>query len=157
MLPVFSFSDLLDVSWVGHPNWFYKISKFSLPLINSEYNPNCYFLSNLDKYPDDLENYVLKPLFSFAGSGVKIDVDEEMLDNIKDKSNFILQKKVDYIPIIETPDGKSKAEIRMMFIWKDTPLLVNNLLRSSKGKMMGVDFNKNQSWIGSNTIFHPCE
>jgi len=151
----FSFSDELDVTWVGHPNWFYKISKFSLPQIKSDYNPPCYYLSDLKDYPENLHEYVLKPLFSFAGSGVVIDLNNEILDNIKDKSNFILQKKVDYVPLIQTPEGKSKAEIRMMFIWNEEPLLVNNLLRSSKGKMMGVDFNKNQTWIGSNTIFHP--
>lgn len=151
----FSFSDDLDISWVGHPNWFYKISKFSLPLIKSNYSPECHYLSDLEKYPNDLENYVLKPLFSFAGSGVIIDVNKEILDKIKDKSNYILQKKVEYASLIQTPDGMAKAEIRMMYIWNDKPMLVNNLLRTSKGKMMGVDFNKNQTWIGSNTIFHP--
>lgn len=151
----FDFSEELDVVWVGHPNWFYKISKFSLPEIKIKYSPDCFFLSEMENYPDDLENYVLKPLFSFAGSGVIIDVTKNILDEIKDKSNFILQKKVNYVPLIQTPDGKSKVEIRMMYIWNEKPLLVNNLLRSSKGKMMGVDFNKNQLWIGSNTIFHP--
>jgi hypothetical protein len=151
----FSFSDDLDITWVGHPNWFYKISKFSLPQIKSRYSPDCYYLSDLQSYPEDLENYVLKPLFSFAGSGVIIDINKETLDTITDKSNYILQKKVNYIPLIQTPEGKAKAEIRMMYIWNDKPMLVNNLLRTSKGKMMGVDFNKNQTWIGSNTIFHP--
>jgi hypothetical protein len=151
----YNLNDNLDVTWVGHPNWFYKISKFSLPLINSKYSPKCYYLSDLEKYPDDLENYVLKPLFSFAGSGVVIDVTKEILDKIKDKENYILQKKVNYEPLIKTPNGYAKAEIRMMFIWNEEPLLVNNLLRTSKGKMMGVDFNKNQTWIGSNTVFHP--
>ncbi len=95
--------------------------------------------------------------FLFAGSGVKIDINQETLDAIEDKTNYILQRKVEYAPLIQTPEGKSKAEIRMMLIWNEKPLLVNNLLRSSKGKMMGVDFNKNQSWIGSNTIFHPID
>ena len=151
----FDFKDELDVEWVGHPNWFYRISKFSLPEIKSKYSPQCFYLSDLNKYPNDLENYVLKPLFSFAGSGVVIDVTKELLNSIKDKENFILQRKVEYFPLIETPEGKSKAEIRMMFIWNEKPILVNNLLRTSKGKMMGVDFNKNQTWIGSNTVYHP--
>ena len=151
----FSFQDDLDVTWVGHPNWFYRISKFSLPIIKGKYCPKCFYLSDLDKYPDDLENYVLKPLYSFAGSGVIVDLDKNNLDNIKDKSNYILQQKVEYAPLIQTPDVKSKAEIRMMYLWNEDPILVNNLLRTSKGKMMGVDFNKNQTWIGSNTIFHP--
>ncbi len=151
----YNIKDDLDVTWVGHPNWFYKISKYSLPKIKSKYSPECYYLSDLEKYPDDLENYVLKPLFSFAGSGVVIDITKDTLDKIKDKENFILQKKVDYVPLIKTPNGFAKAEIRMMYIWNDEPVLVNNLLRTSKGKMMGVDFNKNQTWIGSNTVFHP--
>ncbi|MCB9209645.1 MAG: hypothetical protein H6610_05010 [Ignavibacteriales bacterium] len=151
----FSFKDDLDVTWIGHPNWFYKISKFSLPLIKNKYSPPCFYLNDLEKLPEDLENYVLKPLFSFAGSGVVIDLTKDILNNIEDKSNYILQKKVNYEPIIKTPDGFAKAEIRMMYIWNDKPMLVNNLLRTSKGKMMGVDFNKNQTWIGSSTIFHP--
>ncbi len=151
----FNFKDELDIEWVGHPNWFYRISKFSLPEIKSKFNPECYYLSNLNEYPEDLENYVLKPLFSFAGSGVVIDVTKELLNSIRDKENYILQRKVDYLPLIETPEGKAKAEIRMMYIWNEKPVLVNNLLRTSKGKMMGVDFNKNQTWIGSNTIYHP--
>jgi len=151
----YNLNDDLDVTWVGHPNWFYKISKFSLPQIKSQYSPDCFYLSDLEKYPDDLENYVLKPLFSFAGAGVVIDITKDTLDKIKDKENYILQKKVEYVPLIKTPNGYAKAEIRMMYIWDKEPILVNNLLRTSKGKMMGVDFNKNQTWIGSNTVFHP--
>ncbi len=151
----FDFRDELDVEWVGHPNWFFRISKHTLPYLKSKYAPECYFLNELEYYPDDLNNFVLKPLFSFAGSGVIVDVTKETLDSITDKNNFILQRKVDYTPIIRTPDGYSKAEIRMMFLWDEEPVLVNNLLRTSKGKMMGVDFNKNQTWIGSNIVYHP--
>lgn len=150
----FDFRDDLNIKWVGHPNWFYRISKFSLPEINSKYSPQSFYLNELDYFPLDLENYVLKPLFSFAGSGVIIDISKEILDSIKDRHNYIIQKKVDYFPLIKTPQGNAKAEIRMMYVWNDKPILVNNLLRTSKGKMMGVDFNKNQTWIGSNTVYH---
>lgn len=154
----FNFKDEIDVEWAGHPNWFFKISKFSLPQLKGTYVPECYFLNELEKYPDNLNDFVLKPLFSFAGLGVEVDVTKEKLDAIDNKSNFILQQKVDYVPLIETPDGFSKVEIRMMFLWKDKnekPLLVNNLIRTSKGKMMGVDFNKNKTWIGSSIAYHP--
>ncbi len=146
----------LHVSWAGHPNWFFKISKHSLPLLKSKYVPECYYLNELEEYPDDLSSYVLKPLFSFAGLGVKVDITRKLLDEIKDKENYILQRKVDYVPVIETPDNElSKIEIRMMFIWQDQPILVNNLVRMSKGKMMGVDFNKNKTWVGSSCAYHP--
>lgn len=151
----FDIDEDLDVTWVGHPNWFFKISKHTLPLIQSEFCPPCYYLSALDRYPDDLENYVLKPLFSFAGSGVEIDISARRLDELPDHENYILQRKVEYTPFLETPDEKAKAEIRLMFIWDDQPRLVNNLIRVSKGKMMGVDFNRNKSWIGSSLAFHP--
>lgn len=150
----FNFKDDLQVEWAGHPNWFFKISKYSLPIIKSEYAPRCFFLNELKEYPADLENYVLKPLYSFAGSGVIIDVTIENLESITDKQNYILQKKVTYAPLIKTPDEYAKAEIRMMFLWIDKPVLVNNLVRISKGKMMGVDFNKNKTWIGANIAFH---
>jgi len=167
----FNFTDELDVEWVGHPNWFFKISKHSLPFLKSEFVPPCYFMDDLDKYPDDLENYVLKPLYSFAGLGVEVDVTPKLLDKISDKSNlpavrqgYILQKKIEYAPLIKTPDGYSKAEIRMMFLWparrslseggRDKPMLVNNLVRMSKGKMMGVAFNKDKTWVGSSLAYH---
>jgi hypothetical protein len=102
----------------------------------------------------DLQNYVLKPLFSFAGLGIEIDLNKEMLDSITDRNNYILQQKVEYAPLIETPDGYSKVEIRMMFLWENKPVLVNNLVRMSKGKMMGVDFNKNKTWVGSSVAYH---
>jgi hypothetical protein len=154
----FDFRDEIDAEWAGHPNWFFKISKFSLPLLMGNYVPECYFLNELEKYPELLSDFVLKPLFSFAGLGVDIDVTKEKLDAIENKCNYILQQKVDYAPLIETPDGFSKVEIRMMFLWEnknEKPVLVNNLIRTSKGKMMGVDFNKNQSWIGSSIAYHP--
>lgn len=150
----FSFQDELDVEWAGHPNWFYKISKHSLPFIKSNYAPECFKLSELNNYPGDLENYVLKPLFSFAGSGVKLDFTEKDLEEIENRENYILQQKVNYEPFIITPDGNATCEIRMMFIWIDKPLLVNNLVRVSKGKMMGVDYNKGKNWIGSSAAFH---
>lgn len=154
----FNFKDEIDVEWAGHPNWFFKISKFSLPLLKGDYVPKCYFLNEIKNYPDNLSDFVLKPLFSFAGLGVEIEVTKEKLDAIENKSNYILQQKVDYAPLISTPDGFSKAEIRMMFLQPEgssKPLLVNNLIRTSKGKMMGVDFNKNKTWIGSSIAYHP--
>jgi len=151
----FQFTDELDVTWVGHPNWYFKISKYSLPFIHSKYAPQTHFLNEIQKYPDGLQDYVLKPLFSFAGSGVEVDVTKERLDSIADKENYILQKKIEYAPLVLTPDGFSKAEIRMMFIWKDNPMLVNNLVRMSKGKMMGVDYNKGKTWVGSSLAYHP--
>jgi hypothetical protein len=153
----FDFKDELDITWAGHPNWFFRISKFSLPMLKNKYSPDCYFLNELNKYPSDLKDFVLKPLFSFAGAGVEVDVTKELLDSIPDKTNYILQKKIEYAPLIKTPDGFSKVEIRMMFLWKDKPVLVNNLIRMSKGKMMGVDFNKNKTWVGSSVAFHPSE
>jgi hypothetical protein len=151
----FNFRDDLNVQWAGHPNWFFKISKYSLPFLKGKYSPRCYFLNELDTYPDDLGRFVLKPLFSFAGLGVEVDVTKEMLDKVSDRSNYILQEKVDYAPLIETPDGFAKVEVRLMFLWDDKPLLATNLVRTSKGKMMGVDFNKNKTWVGSNLAYHP--
>jgi|ERR1051326_156504 hypothetical protein len=150
----FRFTDDLDVKWIGHPNWYFKISKHTLPFVTSPYAPPCTFLDNFDAHSEDLAGYVLKPLYSFAGAGVRLDVTRELLDSIHDKRNYILQKKVDYAPLIETPDGWSKAEIRMMFIWQDRPLLVNSLVRMSKGSMMGVAFNKDKTWVGSSVGYH---
>lgn len=150
----FSFRDELNVEWVPHPNWFYRISKYSLPFLKNKYVPETNFLSDVNKYPGDLENYVLKPLFSFAGAGVVFDVTKKILDGITDRENYILQKKINYEPVIETPNEPAKAELRLLFIHKGgKPYLVNNLVRLSKGKMMGVDFNKEKTWVGSSLAY----
>lgn len=140
----------LDVEWITHPNWFYRISKFTLPFLKSEFVPETHFLNELKKLPGDLENYVLKPLFSFAGKGVIIDIVPEDLENIPDPENWILQKKVVYEPVIKSPDALVKAEIRLLYIWPDgeEPRLCINLVRLSKGKMIGVSYNSNMDWVG---------
>jgi hypothetical protein len=152
----FNFTDDVNVEWVGHPNWFFRISKYTLPLFDSPYAPKSYFLSDLKEIPSDLENYVLKPLFSFAGMGVKINVTPADIEAIEDKENYILQKKVNYYPIIETPSGPAKIEIRMMVVWRDgdeKPIVVNNICRMSKGEMVGVRYNKDKDWVGGTVCF----
>jgi hypothetical protein len=145
----FDFRDDLDVVWLAHPNWFFKISKFTLPFLKSKYAPPTQFLDKISAIPSDLENYVLKPLFSFAGAGVKFDVSKQDIDNVKDKSNYILMKKVHYYPIVQTLDIPAKVEVRMLLFNIGGKLeLVTNLIRLSKGKMMGVDFNKGLDWVG---------
>ncbi len=145
-----------DVEWVPHPNWFYRISKFTLPFIHNANVPNTYFLNELKQVPADLENYVLKPLFSFAGMGVVIDVTKDDIDGVKDPENWILQRKVQYADVIETPDVPAKAEIRLFYFWKDgwaRPKAVHNLSRLSKGKMIGTRYNKDKEWVGGSVAF----
>ncbi len=152
----FSFSEELDVEWVGHPNWFYRISKYCLPLLKSRCVPNTFFLKDLDTWPKDLQNYVLKPLYSFAGSGVVIDLNPEVLDAITDPENYILQRKVEYAAVIKSPDDKVKCEIRMLMLWPkgaEKPEILNNLVRMSKGKMVGVKYNKDKTWVGGSVGF----
>lgn len=152
----FYFKDEVDVEWVGHPNWFFRISKYTMPLFKSRYVPECFYLNELESYPEDLENYVLKPLYSFAGSGVKLSIGAKDLDEIKDKENFILQRKVNYEPVIETPSGPAKFEIRMLMLWeagKPNVRIVNNLVRLSKGEMVGVRYNKDKDWVGGSVAF----
>ncbi|MGL6266664.1 MAG: hypothetical protein ACRC2O_02020, partial [Chitinophagaceae bacterium] len=147
----------LELEWVPHPNWFYRISKFTLPYIRHPYVPPTFFLNEVKEIPADLENYVLKPLFSFAGQGVVIDVSKADIEGIKDPENWILQKKVKYAGIIQTPDEPAKAEMRMMYIWKDgdaRPVLATNLARLSKGKMIGVRYNKDKEWVGASVCYY---
>ncbi|HLP36528.1 hypothetical protein [Lacibacter sp.] len=146
----------LDVEWVPHPNWFYRISKFTLPFIDHPYVPETFFLNEIKQLPSDLSNYVLKPLFSFAGQGVIIDVTQEDIDAIKDPENFILQRKVKYADVVETPDDHAKVEIRMMYVWPDgdeRPHAAINLARMSKGKMIGVRYNKDKTWVGGSVAY----
>lgn len=153
----FDFRDEVDVQWITHPNWFFKISKFLLPLLHHQYVPKSYFLH---EFPADekLENFVLKPLFSFAGSGVNLNPTKEITEAITDKENYILQRKVDYAPIFEDINGEfSKAEIRLLYIWRENderPILLENLGRMTKAAMVNVDFNKKDAiWIGGSNVF----
>ena len=148
--------DDLDVEWVAHPNWFYRISKFTMPLLKSVFVPETFYLSELKSIPSDLENYVLKPLFSFSGQGVLIDVTPDDINRISDKENWILQQKVNYAEAIRSPEGGVKCEIRMMYLWPDgdsRPTLATNLSRMSRGKMIGVRYNKDFTWVGGNIAF----
>jgi hypothetical protein len=152
----FHFQDNLDVKWIAHPNWYYRISKHSLPFLKTSYTSPAFFA---DEFPanDKIDNYVLKPLYSFAGLGVDMEPTRKKLSALKNPHEWILQKKVEYASFVPTINGpKSKAELRMMFVWPEQgePILVNNLVRMSQGKMMGVDFNKDKTWVGSSIALH---
>ncbi|MEM0992500.1 MAG: hypothetical protein AAGI49_05655 [Bacteroidota bacterium] len=153
----FLFTEEHDVEWIGHPNWFFRISKHTLPLLGHiPYVPNSFFLSDIDHIPEDLHNYVLKPLYSFSGTGVIINLNRYDFDSIKDPENYILQRKVTYAPVVETPNVPAKCEIRMLTIWergKARPIMVNNLARLSKGEMIGVKYNKDKDWVGGSVGF----
>jgi hypothetical protein len=153
----FRFTDDLDVEWAGHPNWYFRMSKFSLPFLHHECVPKTSFLDRVEPLPPDLENYVVKPLFSFAGLGVILKPTKEDLANIPkaQRSQYILQERMDFAPIIETPFGGTKAEIRIMYIWLDELLPVMTIVRMGRGMMMGVDHNKNMEWVGSSAGFYP--
>jgi hypothetical protein len=156
----FSFQEELEIVWIGHPNWYFRISKHSLPFLKSLYSSSAFFA---DEFPTDksISDFVLKPLYSFAGLGVDMEPNRKKLAALSKPREWILQEKVQYAEFVRTPDGpKSKAEIRMMFIWPDDepdPILVNNLVRMSQGKMMGVDFNKDKTWVGSSIALHERE
>ncbi|UAM98986.1 hypothetical protein K8354_03960 [Polaribacter litorisediminis] len=152
----FDFLDEVDVTWIGHPNWFYRISKYTMPLLKGEFVPKSYYLDQLEAIPEDLENYVLKPLYSFAGAGVQIHVTRKMIDDIANKSNYLLQEKVAYASVVETMDNPAKCEVRMMLLHNsktNKTEIVSNLIRLSKGEMVGVKYNKDKTWVGGTTGF----
>jgi hypothetical protein len=152
----FNLTDELDVEWAGHPNWYFRMSKFSLPFLRHECVPKTSFLDRVEPVPQDLENYVIKPLFSFAGLGVILKPTKADLANIPKgkRSQYILQERMQFEPVIETPLGGTKAEIRIMYIWLDELLPVMTIVRMGRGLMMGVDHNKNMQWVGSSAGFY---
>lgn len=154
----FTFTDDVDVTWVGHPNWFFRISKYTMPFLTGPNVPESRFVDSFGgNFPADLENYVLKPLFSFAGSGVNLHPTLDDLRAIENGREYLLQRKVAYVPVIETPDGsKVKCEIRMLYAWPEgdaRPTLLTNLARLSRGEMIGVRFNKDFTWVGGSACF----
>jgi hypothetical protein len=155
----FDLTSRIDVSWAGHPNWYFRWSKHCLPELRHPTVPEAVLLSDLREAPADLERWVLKPLFSFAGSGVKVEVTPEDLAAVPEeqRAHTLLMRKVDYAPVIETTDGEhSKVEVRVMFIWRNgKPFPVTTLARLSQGKMMGVNYNKDKTWVGSSGCLWP--
>jgi hypothetical protein len=145
-----------DVEWVPHPDWFYRVSKYTLPLLRHPHIPETWFLDEVKALPGDLSAFVLKPLFSFAGQGVVIDLGPADIEAVEDPSRWILQRKVRYADAVETPDGPAKVEVRMMYLWRHgdaRPMAATNLARLSKGKMIGVRYNRDREWVGGSVAY----
>ena len=147
----FDWRDDLDVEWAGHPNWYFRISKFSIPYLHHRSVPKTWFLDRLEQIPADLENYALKPLYSFAGLGVVIAPTKPDIAAIpaEKRPDYILQERMHFEPVIETPFGGTKAEVRVMYIWLEELTPVLTIIRMGRGLMMGVDHNKNMEWVGA--------
>jgi hypothetical protein len=163
----FDYRDDIDVEWAGHPNWYFRISKFAIPWLQHPSVPPAVFLSDWyqrrgrDLLPEDREQWVFKPLYSFAGKGVQFGPTDAELDSIPpdQRHNFLLQQRVKFEPVIETPYGLTQTEVRIMYLWPDGGALepVIGLIRMGRGKMMGVDHNRNQEWVGASAAFCPKE
>ena len=147
----FDFRDELDVEWAGHPNWYFRMSKYSIPYLQHLSVPRTWFLDQLVEVPVDLENFVLKPLYSFAGLGVVIAPSRSDIDAISaaKRGEYILQERMNFAPLVETPYGLTKVELRIMYVWLDQLVPVLTIARMGRGLMMGVDQNKNMQWVGS--------
>ncbi len=148
----FDLTQPLDVEWAGHPNWYYRISKFSVPYLNHACVPTTWLLDRNSTVPPDNENYVLKPLYSFAGLGIKFNPTQADVDAIprEQRHQYMLQQRMRFEPVIETPHGLTQVEIRIMYVWPEGQQLmpVLPLLRMGRGIMMGVDHNRNLEWVG---------
>jgi hypothetical protein len=153
----FNLTEPLDVEWAGHPNWYYRISKFSIPYLKHKCVPRTWLLDQNSTVPRDNENFVLKPLYSFAGLGIKFNPTQADVDAIpaEQRHHYMLQERMRFEPVIETPHGMTQAEIRIMYVWPEggeiTPVLP--LLRMGRGIMMGVDHNRNLEWVGGSAAF----
>lgn len=155
----FDWRDDLDVEWAGHPNFYFRISKFSIPYLEHPSVPKTWFLDQAPEIPEDLEEWVLKPLYSFAGLGVKVGPTRADIEAIPpgERHNYILQERVRFTPAVETPEGMTNAEIRVMYIWMDELVPVTTIIRMGRGKMMGVDHNKNLEWVGASAALYVRE
>lgn len=149
-------NDDVEVEWVTHPDWFFIISKCIMPKLQHKYIPKSYYLKDFPA-TISLKEYVLKPLFSFAGKGINLNPTQEEINKIEDKQNYILQKKVKYASLIKTPsETNSKVELRILFVWNTKenrfkPVI--NLTRMSKGELINVSYQTNDTWIGSSISF----
>jgi hypothetical protein len=148
----FDYRDDLDVEWIGGPDWYFRISKFSIPFLRHPWVPTTHFLHDLSELPVDRENWLLKPLFSFAGGGIIFAPTDEQIAAIPagERDQYILQERVAFTPVIETPHGPTQAELRLMFVRDgDRYRAALPLVRMGRGSMMGVDHNRNLEWVGA--------
>jgi len=145
----------LEVEWAGHPNWYFRLSKFTIPFLDHGHVPETLFLDRVSNIPDDLDNWVLKPLFSFAGLGVEVGPARERVERAIEAGDHILQRRMRWEPVIATPEGPTQIEVRIMYLWFEggEPQPVNTIIRTGRGKMMGVDFNKGLAWVGASAAF----
>lgn len=162
----FDYQETFDVEWAGHPNWYFHISKFSLPWLDHPAVPAAVFLNEWcrgggqDRLPEDRNRWILKPLYSFAGQGIVFAPTEEQLLGIPKarRGDYLLQERITFDPVIDTPVGPTYAEIRILYAWPDrgklTPVLA--LVRLGRGRMMGVDHNRDQAWVGASAAFFPA-
>jgi hypothetical protein len=161
----FDYRDELDVEWAGNPNWYFRISKFSLPYLDHPCVPRAVFLDdwfakrNIEALPKDRNQLLLKPLYSFAGKGIQFAPSDADLNAIPaaDRHLYLLQERVSFEPVIHTPHGPTQAEIRIMYLWPDGQPLqpAIALVRLGRGLMMGVDHNHNQRWVGGSAALMP--
>ena len=152
----FDLTQEVDVEWVSHPNWYFRMSKYSLPFLKSPFVPESHFVHQLAAVPSDLENWVLKPLYSFAGAGVLVDVTATDIAALKHPEHYLLQRKVEYAGVLESPEAPVKVEIRMMVFLPEgesEPQVITNLARMSRGKLIGVRYNKDFNWVGGSSAF----
>ena len=161
----FDYREELAVEWAGHPNWYFRISKFSIPYLDHPAVPAAVFLDDWfahkrrGRLPEDRNHWVLKPLYSFAGKGIQFGPGEEDLTAIpvEERHNYLLQERVKFEPVIATPEGMTQAEIRILYAWPDdgemTPMI--SLVRMGRGRMMGVDHNRDRTWVGGSASLTP--
>jgi hypothetical protein len=185
----FDLTHAWDVEWAGHPNWYFLISKYSVPWLSAAPSadrltaavrpsvvPPAVFLDDFLRgegreklkaagvaLPEShgvdavYESLLLKPLFSFAGKGIQFAPSRLELESIpeEERGNYLLQERMHFVPTIETPHGLTQAEIRILYLWPDggelTPVLP--LVRLGRGKMMGVDHNRDKEWVGASAAF----
>ena len=163
--PAFDYRDELQVEWAGQPNWYFRVSKFSLPWLKHKSVPACVFLDEWfegkrEGIPEDRERVLLKPLYSFAGKGIQFGPTDAELNAISrsERKLYLLQERMLFAPTIETPHGLTQAEVRIMYVWPDDekemqPII--SLVRLGRGLMMGVDHNRNQQWVGGSAALFP--
>ena len=162
----FDYRESFDVEWAGHPNWYFHISKFSIPYLDHPAVPAAVFLDDWmagkgrGRLPEDRQQWILKPLFSFAGKGIEFAPPDELLASIpkSQRHEYLLQQRVYFESVVETPHGLTQPEIRILYLWPDGGHLepVLSLVRLGRGKMMGVDHNRDMEWVGGSAAFYPA-
>jgi len=112
-----SLSGLPNARWLHHPDWYYFVSKSSLPYITSPWAAQSFLVADKPLNFEPKSNaWVLKPLFDYGCSGVNLNPSRTDIENVDAPKEWLLQQKIE---LKHLPGTELFGEIRVVLFNTD--------------------------------------